>query len=200
MRNQLLATVALTVLLGACAADPGSPEARMEAAQEAKVAQIEARQDMVDSIPDWYITPPVSDLAVFSVGSGKSDSLPMAMTKATLTAKRMLADRIAGELTEKIREFATEMGTTQNPVTVDELERATANVIQKTAVSGYRMSKKEVQATYDGYIQVYVLLEYGDEEVNKVLKRNLQKERNKTINKRKQELFKELEKQLDRSA
>lgn len=199
MRNQLLATVALTVLLGACAADPGSPEARMEAYEESQEAKMEAVEEAVDNLPDWFVEPPQSNDAVYSVGSGKSNSLDMAMTKATLSAKRHLADRVAGVLTEKIREFATEIGSVDNPVTIEELERATANIIHKVPVYGYRISKKEIQPVLGGMYQVYVLLEYGDVEINKVLKRQLERERNATVDQRKKQLYEDLEKELDRA-
>lgn len=198
MKTRLFGTVALTaLLLMGCAADPGSPEARFKAAQEAKMAARGDMQEQVREMPDWFTAPPLSDHAVFSVGSGRSPSLDMALTKATLSAKRQLADRIAGELTEKIREFATEMGTTDDPVVIEELERATANIVRKVAVHGYRVSKKEVQVVGASF-QAYILLEYGDEDINKVLKRKLQQERNATRDKRKKELFESLEKELEK--
>lgn len=200
MRKQLLATVGFAVLLGACAADPGSPQAILEAEQEIAEYKQEIVADQVDDIPDWFIDPPVADMAVYAVGSARSTNLDMALTKATLSAKRQLADRLSGELTEKIREFASEIGEGDNLEVIEELERATANVVRKTAVHGYRVADKEIQPALGGRFQVYILLEYGSEEINKVLKRKLQDERTKTKNKRKKELFEQLEKELDREA
>lgn len=195
MKTKLLASVALVGLLAACAADPGSPEARYELYMKQQEAKTEALQDRVAEIPDWFIDIPQSDHAVYSVGSGRSPSLDMALTKAALSAKRQLADRIAGELSEIIREFATEMGTADDPVVIEELERATQNFVKRVPVHGYRVANKSVQVDRGAYV-AYILLEYGDEEINKVLRRQLERERNATKNERKKELYDKLDKSL----
>jgi len=187
------------VLLSACASDPSTPEGRYEAYLEQQEQKHEQVEDQLDELPDWYMKPPTSDHAVYSVGSGRSTSLDMAVTKATLTAKRYLADRIAGELTEKIREFSTEIGNADSPVVMQELERATANVIRRVPVHGYRITEKVIQAQ-EGNFQVYVLLEYGDEQINRVLQRSLERERLRTKDKRKKELYQQLERELERGA
>jgi len=197
MKTRLLASVALVGLLAACAADPGSPESRYELYQKQQEAKQEALEDRVADIPDWFIDVPQSDHAVFSVGSGRSPSLDMALTKATLSAKRQLADRIAGELSEIIREFATEMGSVDNPVVMEELERATQNFVKRVPVHGYRVSNKSIQVDRGSYV-AYILLEYGDEEINKVLRRQLERERNATKNENKKKLYDKLDEQLDK--
>lgn len=189
-----LAVTAMFTITG-CSAPAGSPESRYEKylkQQKMKNADV---KEQISELPDWFIKPPASDYAVYTVGSGRAGSLDMALTKATISAKRQLADRMAGELTEKIREFATEMGSVDNAITVEEMERVTANIINKIPVHGYQIAKKEVQA-FRGSYQAYILLEYGDEEINKVLHNQLQRERNAAKDKVKRELFEQLEKQL----
>jgi len=192
MKTKLLATVALAVLVSACAPKPGSPEARLEALQQAQEAKVESTDTQIANIPDWFIEPPVNDHAVYAVGSGGSTSLDMSLTKATLSAKRGLADRINGELSEKIKEFATEVGNVNDPVTVEEVERATVNIINGTAVYGYAVANKSIQ-NVNGRFYSYILLEYADAEINKVLRLQLERERNATVDARKIQIFSELE-------
>ena len=198
MNTKLKVLAALTgvVLLSACAADPGSPEARYKAYQEAQEAKQEALKESVDNLPDWFVEPPQSNLAVYTVGFGSSTSLDMALTKATMSAKRGLADRTAGELSEVIREFATNVGSTNDPTVFEELERATKNVIRKTPVYGYRVSKKQINVGFGGVYQAYILLEYGDEEINKVLKRVLASQQLVERDSRKKAIYKLLEKEV----
>jgi len=196
MNTKLLSAVAGVMFLAGCAADPGSPEARYQAYLDAQEAKQEAIQEQVDNIPDWFIDPPQSNIAVYTVGSGASKSLDMSLTKATLSAKRQLADRMAGELSEVIREFATEIGSSDDPTVFEEMERATKNVVRNTAVYGYRIANKEIVAKSGGVYQTYILLEYGDEEINKVLKRVIQQQQLAERDKRKASLYKELEKQV----
>ena len=189
--------LAAALLLTACASDPGSPEARYELYKERQEAKADAARDVVDNIPDWFIDPPQSDYAVYTVGSGVSPSMDMALTKASLSAKRQLADRTAGELSEVIREFATEVGSTDDPSVFEEMERATKNVIRNTPVYGYRITEKEISVSPNGSFVAYVLLEYGDEEINKVLKRVLESQRMAEKDERKKELYDQLEKEVD---
>jgi len=198
IKTSLLSAVAGVMLLAGCASDPGSPEARYEAYLEAQEAKQDALEDQIANVPDWFIEPPQSNVAVYTVGSGTSKSLDMSLTKATLSAKRQLADRMAGELSEVIREFATEIGSTDDPTVFEEMERATKNVVRNTPVYGYRIANKEIQAKPGGSYQTYILLEYGDEEINKVLKRVLEQQRFAERDKRKAELYEELEAEVAR--
>jgi len=115
-----------------------------------------------------------------------------------LTAKRKLADRVNGRLTEKIREFSTEAGLDDDAQVMQDFERVTANVIRNTPVYGYNRKEMEVQQVQHRF-RVYVLLEYPDAEINEVMKNILKNKQLKMKDATKEKLFKELDKELEKT-
>jgi len=59
---------------------------------------------------------------------------------------------------------------------VNEVERATKNLIANTDVSGYHMVKNVVQSSGNTY-RTFVLLEYSDAQANKILMNRIRKDR-----------------------
>ena len=76
-------------------------KAAQKAADEAQAAKTETvsnNQQIVNNTPDWCLNLPQSNLAIYRCGIGESNNLNMARNRATLDAKRALADQIDSEI------------------------------------------------------------------------------------------------------
>jgi len=156
--------------LAGCSAPtaPVSPEAQLFYTPELLEKQIEVVDETLGGVPDWYTEVPEEEDTVFSVGSSVSRDLQLAVDKAVLHAKRILADRIDGKLSSKSKEFVSRIGQQETGILVTEIERVTQNVIAEVDVSGY--SVKEVVLGRSGHLyRAYTLLEYNMGEANKLL-------------------------------
>lgn len=56
-------------------------------------------QNFVDSVPDWFTTPPSVPGKIIGVGSGNSMNMEMALQKADMDAKVKLASRVKPVIT-----------------------------------------------------------------------------------------------------
>jgi len=165
-----LAVMFVGINLNGCAtsSDPGSPESAAKLAKEAeeiKVAQVET---VASEIPDWCLNIPSSDFALYACGSGNSNSLNMARTRATLDAKRQIADMIDSEISSRMEDFLKSTGTGENEQVLQQSEIITKNVTIEAKLTGYKQKQVEAQ-TVGSKFQIYMLLEYPIGQANKAL-------------------------------
>ena len=100
---KIVAAIGLFGTLQACqTAAPGSPEAKVIAIQEALEETEKANEQIVSDIPDWCTELPSSDFALYACGIGDSGNLTMARNRATLDAKRQLADSIDSQISSRM--------------------------------------------------------------------------------------------------
>ena len=166
--------IALSLLLGGCAATPGSPEAFLKKQEEKREAREEMVEDTIDELPSWFTDIPQENNAIFSVGSGTSPNLQLAMDKSILNAKRILADRIEGRLSSQVKEYITETGNQMAPPALTDTERVTKNIMREVNVAGYSVKEMEI-TPHKTFFRVYTMLIYPVGEANELLQ--LQRER-----------------------
>jgi hypothetical protein len=120
---------------------------------------------------------PDEDEAFYSAGTAVSRDMQLAIDKATLAAKRNLADRIGGELSSQIKEFVIESGGMyESDVITLDVERVTKNVMARINVAGYVPSKMEVYPLGTMY-RVYTLIEYPIGRANDILVEQMRRNR-----------------------
>ena len=158
----------LTLLSGCQTTNPGSPEAVAKAAEEAEEIKVEAAETVVSDIPDWCLNMPISENALYACGSGDSGNLNMSRTRATLDAKRQLADMIDSEISSRMEDFLSSIGTGANEQIQQQSEIITKNVTVEAKLTGYKQIKAEAQ-NIGSKFQVYVLLEYPVGKANQAL-------------------------------
>ena len=166
-QRSFLVAVALPVMaaLSGCATPaPGTPEAEIAAREE----RMDTVEQTTDNIPTWFISVPTDNTALFSAGTATSSDLQLAMDKAVLNAKRILADRINSTLSSKMKEFLSETGSDEDAQVLSEVERITSNLITEVNVAGYTQEKAEVKPTGTQY-RAYVLLRYPLGKANQIL-------------------------------
>lgn len=164
------------MLLGGCStAEPGSPEAQALALQKIEEQKVERAEQIVSDIPSWCNELPKSDTALYACGRGNSSSMNMAVTRATLDAKRKLADPIDSEISAKMDDFMDAIGTGDNEEILQKTEQMTKNVITEAKLTGYREIEAETQSIGSKF-QHYVLLEYPIGPANKALLDQIKKD------------------------
>ena len=128
-------------------------------------------------MPDWFMKPPTSETAIYSVGTVVSPDLQLTVDIAVLNAKTTLADRINGRVRSQTKTFIAKIGSEETDTSVlSEVEKATKNIIADVDVAGYKVSESSVVANGTQY-RAYVLLEYSDKEANKIIMNRLRKDR-----------------------
>ena len=160
--------------LGACSST--DKVAVMEKPVMSYKDKVEAVVQQVEIIPEWYLTPPKSDDTIYATGTSASPDLQLSMDIAVLSAKTTLADRINGRVRSQTKSFMSRIGTDVNAAVLQEVERATKNIIADVDVAGYRVDKSKVVVNGNQY-RAYVMLEYSDSEANKILANRLQADR-----------------------
>ena len=162
--------IVLSGILSACVTSPkpGSPEAAIKIAQEVKEEKEEAVEQIVSNIPDWCLNMPSSNSALYACGDGNSSNLSMARTRANLSAKRQLADMIDSEVSSRMEDFLSSVGTGSNEQIKQQSEIITKNVTIEAKLAGYKQVQAEVQNIGSKY-QIYVLLEYPIGHANQAL-------------------------------
>ena len=81
---------------------------------------------------------------------------------------------------------------------MNEIQTATKNIISDVDVAGYNVQESKVVSNGTQY-RVYVLLEYSDENAQKILLNRLKKDKMLMSKIKANEAFKELEKEVDKS-
>ncbi len=192
----VLGTITLTAsFLGACATPkPGTPEAEM-AKQEARV---EATEEAVDELPDWFLNPPSDEGSVYAAGTATSTDLQLAVDKGILNAKRTLADRINGLMSSKMKEFVSETGSGDDTEVISEVERVTTNLITEVNVAGYKRVESKIISQGKQY-RSYVLLQYPSGAANKILVDQVKKNRVLDSKLRASKAFQDLEDEIKRA-
>ena len=183
MKKSLLVGTSLIALLGASACQTTStnissaeqaPPGVTKEMYEHKVKQV---KEQVEKVPDWDLEPPVEEGSIFAVGSGSTPDLQLSLDLAILQAKTTLADRFQSTLKSQTKNFVAKVGGSgADASVVNEVERATKNLIANTDVSGYHMVKNVIQSSGNVY-RAFVLLEYSDAQANKILMNRIRKDR-----------------------
>ena len=164
MKTILIALLALT--LTNCAGN--TYKVKQEAKEEGRV---------LNQVPQWYIDAKVdkgliinrdANLYVYGVGQGSSPDLQLAIEKAMMIAKAELADKLHGEMNKRTDLSITEIGSEGNKEVASKIEETIVNVVKKTKIQGYEMWEKAVYETPNQEYRVYIGLNMGVGEANKL--------------------------------
>ena len=113
------------------------------------------------------------------------------------SAKTVLADRLNGKLSSMTKNYISKVGQSNRDVgVIEELEKTARNLIAEVDVSGYKVSKMEVNPVGTQF-RTFVQLEYNEEVAEKILMQKLMKQRNKLSKYRAKEAFKELDEKVE---
>lgn len=171
-----------TALLGACSSTKTVEtltNVPPNSIVDKKVYEYKAKAvvDQIEIMPKWFLKPPTSDDAIYSVGTAVSPDLQLTVDIAVLNAKTTLADRINGRVRSQTKTFIAKIGSEETDTSIlSEVEKATKNIISDVDVAGYKVSESSIVSNGMKY-RAYVLLEYSDKEANKIIMNRLRKDR-----------------------
>ena len=121
-------------LLGACSSNKTvetltnvPPESIVS--KEVYEYKAQAVVDQIEIMPDWFMKPPTSETAIYSVGTAVSPDLQLTVDIAVLNAKTTLADRINGRVRSQTKTFIAKIGSEETDTSIlSEVEKATKNI------------------------------------------------------------------------
>jgi len=127
------------------------------------------------NIPNWYVNTPSKEGSIMSAGTAAAGDIQLAKDIAVLNAKHVLADRINGKLKAETRSFVNQVSLSgDSNAVVRDIERVAINTVDNIDVAGYNVTNT-VLLRDGGQYRAYVLLDYSDVEVNKILLNRLRK-------------------------
>ena len=137
-------------------------------AEKTKTENTLKNQQIVLETPDWCLNLPESNIALYRCGVGESINLNMARNRATLDAKRALADQIDSEISSRMEDFLEASGTGDDEKIQQRSQVVTKNVTIAAQLSGYKEVFSESQSVGTKFIH-YVLIGYPVGKANQTL-------------------------------
>ena len=202
MIKNVILVGAVGALLSACASNKGTVDTAMKptpfAVKKAYEHTAKVVDEQVQLVPEWYTKMHDSKDAIYEVGTALSPELQLSKDIAILSAKTILADRINGRLNSVTKSFMTKVGSSDLDASViNEISTATKNIVADVDVAGYKVKEAKVVSNGMQY-RVYVLLEYSDEEAQKILLNRLKKDKMLMSKIQSNKAFQELENDVDK--
>jgi hypothetical protein len=166
----IITYVIVSFLIGGCETlpTPGSSAAMIQKIEQRRETDGEMVQDTINNLPPWFTELPRENYEIYAVGSATSLDLQLAMDKATLNAKRRLADRLKGLLSSRVKEYLAETGKKISSLPITDTERVTKNILKNVNVAGYSVEKVAFRP-HKTFFRSFVLLRYPMGEANDVL-------------------------------
>ena len=170
------AAIPIMVALASCAGNDAKEALIDNTTVEGQVAQVQQTNSI---IPDWFVEQEEKEGSIFSTGTGAAPDIQLSVDIAVLNAKTVLADRLNGKLSSMTKNYISKVGQSNKDIgVIEELEKTARNLIAEVDVSGYKVSKMEVNPVGTQF-RTFVQLEYNEEVAEKILMQKLMKQRNK---------------------
>jgi hypothetical protein len=199
-KKNILAVSIISAFIMGCSSSPSEAvyermeelaEVRKTHQERYEEAEQEKREEEVSMLPSWVLEPPISDATgMFGVGISESKKLSHALKSARLQAEFQLAKMYRQELSGSERAF--EQGDSDGNVTA-QTTFLIDKLVNSVPIVGYEVVEQIVEPNR-GVHNVYVLIKLPYDEFNKVL----QQEKAKTVDKKVQASFDDLERRLDK--
>lgn len=123
-----------------------------------------AHANELEAMPGWCLAPPESDLYVIVCGIGESRKLNLARSKATLDAKRQLAESVQSLVSSRVEEIQRETLTETNETFTDAFEATSLSVVENVNISGYEVLDQAAERSGNKY-SFYILVQFPRENV-----------------------------------
>lgn len=136
--------------------------------QNVTLNKTKKKQKIVTEIPDWCLSLPESNVAIYTCGIGQSKNLNMARSRATLEAKRLLADQIDSEISSRMENFIESTGSGDDEQIIQRSVIVTKNVTNAARLTGYKQVFSSSQNVGDLFIH-FILIGYPIGEANQAL-------------------------------
>ena len=148
------------ILLQSCATT--NPEIAAEKAKK------EIAKGTIEEQPKWFKKIPKSKKILYAKGTAISGDMQISIDKATIAAKRSLADKLDSYISSKTKLFAKEVGTGEISDIYSELEQITINTIKEAHIVGFNEYKSKTIVIGSKY-RTYTVVEFLYGKANKIL-------------------------------
>ena len=129
-----------------------------------------SKNGVVERTPDWYVNYDRVSWGYYQeAASSVSPDMELAVKKSILLAKAKIADRINGEVTNRITINKNENGINENLNVQAGSQDILVNVINDTLVNHYEVIKEEIFSTGNKSYRAYVLLKISKDNVEKII-------------------------------
>ena len=122
----------------------------------------------VTSIPEWYLEPMTDPAYIAGAGAGESRDLNLAMSEATLEARKKIAQEMEVEVQNLFKKFAEETGSSDDAVLLKQISDVSKSVTKQT-LRGSKVVKQEVDEISSDAgtkYRAYVLAEISSSSLN----------------------------------
>lgn len=177
MKKQLIASMAISVLLTGCMSQLERHQAHIAEQKEAKAEYLE---EQLDQAPDWYLTPPKDDDGYYGVGSATGSNMELTRMQSKLIAEFDVVKKLNAVISGQERSYleASNNGdaSTNTSQVVDkfvsEQDVSNVNVVESKAV------------VIDGALTVYSLVHLSMNDIKKMTKNSLAEDAYQRLEKR----------------
>ena len=147
------------VLLQSCATDPKI----LAEKQKVKIVSTSMKEQ-----PKWFKKLPKSKKFLYAKGTAVSGDMQISIDKATLLARRSLAEKIDSNISSKSKLFVKEVGMEELGELYTEFERVIISSVKEANTVGFNEYKSKTLAVGSKY-RTYYVLEYALGSANKIL-------------------------------
>ena len=147
------------VLLQSCATDPKI----LAEKQKVKIVSTSMKEQ-----PKWFKKLPKSKKFLYAKGTAVSGDMQISIDKATLLARRSLAEKIDSTISSKAKLFVKEVGMEELAELYTEFERVIISSVKEANTVGFNEYKSKTLAVGSKY-RTYYVLEYPLGSANKIL-------------------------------
>ena len=147
------------VLLQSCATDPKI----LAEKQKVKIVSTSMKEQ-----PKWFKKLPKSKKFLYAKGTAVSGDMQISIDKATLLARRSLAEKIDSTISSKAKLFVKEVGMEELGELYTEFERVIISSVKEANTVGFNEYKSKTLAVGSKY-RTYYVLEYPLGSANKIL-------------------------------
>ena len=125
-------------------------------------------KETLKQVPKWFTKLPKSKKILYAKGTAVSEDMQLSIDKATIAAKRSLADKLDSYISSKTKMFSKESGIDELSSIYSELEQVTINTIKEAHIVGFKEYKSET-VVFGSKYRTYYVMEYPFGKANKIL-------------------------------
>ena len=148
-----------------------------------------------EEIPKWFTELPKSETMLYARGTAVSSDMQLSIDKASIAAKRNLADKLESIISSKTQLFVKEAGMEEDTQIYNELEQITSNTVNETKIGSYNEFKTKTLLIGSKY-RTFFVLEYPIVEAYKILVPKIENNPILEGNVQTSQAYKDLEKEI----
>ena len=131
-------------------------------------AKLKVTKATIKEEPKWFKKLPKSKKILYAKGTALSGDMQLSIDKATIAAKRSLAETLDSYISSKTKIFLKEVGAGELSDIYTEMEQVTIDTIKEAHIIGFDIYKKKTIEIGSKY-RTYAVVEFLYGKANKIL-------------------------------